>query len=217
MAREALGMDSLQRVALSFVLWAASLCCNAADAQPAIAQAEVDAHVLAQFAAFGPLSKQHEYFGYVYLLEGVLASAVVRSPRCSSRRMCGLDTAGAARLVPARARVLAEWHTHPHDGSSQLSKEDVDGAHANRHISGYTPYYSTPGGEIYAWDPRCDWVPEAMASIVLIGNYRTLAAINGAETPDPTLRDRAARHVSRNASARVPPAAASSHRPVKDW
>jgi hypothetical protein len=199
------------------LLAGALLRCNAGEAASVVTRAQVDAHVVAQFQVYGPLSKQHEYFGYVYLHEGVIASAVIRSSRCSSLRTCGLDTAGAARLIPPSARVLAEWHTHPHDGSSQLSKEDVDGAHANRHISGYTPYYSTPGGEIYAWDPRCDWVPEAMASIVLIGNYRTLAAINGAETPDPTLRDRAARHVSRNASARVPRAAASSHRPVKDW
>ncbi len=217
MDREALGMDTPRRVALSFLLWAASICCNAGEAEPAPVRVDVDAHVLEQFLAFGPLSKQHEFFGYVYRHEGVLASAVVRSPRCSSLRMCGLDTAAAARLIPKGARVLAEWHTHPHDGSSQLSKEDVDGAHANHHIAGYTPYYSAPGGEIYAWDPRLDWVPDAMASIVLIGNYRTQAAINAAETPDPRLRARAGHHASRNASAPVPRAAASSRRLGKGW
>jgi hypothetical protein len=199
------------------LLAGALLRCNAGEAASVVTRAQVDAHVVAQFQVYGPLSKQHEYFGYVYLHEGVIASAVIRSSRCSSLRTCGLDTAGAARLIPPSARVLAEWHTHPHDGSSQLSKEDVDGAHANRHIPGYTPYYSMPGGEIYAWDPRYDWVPNAMASIVLIGNYRTPAAISDAETRDPTPRARAARHVSRNASVRVPRAAASSRGPAKDW
>jgi hypothetical protein len=199
------------------LLAGALLRCNAGEAASVVTRAQVDAHVVAQFQVYGPLSKQHEYFGYVYLHEGVIASAVIRSSRCSSLRTCGLDTAGAARLIPPSARVLAEWHTHPHDGSSQLSKEDVDGAHANRHIPGYTPYYSMPGGEIYAWDPRYDWVPNAMASIVLIGNYRTPAAISDAETRDPTPRARAARHVSRNASVRVPRAAASRRGPAKDW
>lgn len=217
MDRETLGMGTLRRVALSFLLWAASICCNAGEAEIAFLRAEVDAHVLGQFAVFGPLSKKHEFFGYVYRHEGILASAVVRSPRCSSLRMCGLDTAAAAKLIPKGARVLAEWHTHPHHGSSQLSKEDVGGAHANRQIAGYTPYYSTPVGEIYAWDPRFDWVPDAMASAVLIGNYRAQAAINAAETPDPRLRARAGRHASRNASAPVPRAAASSRRLGKGW
>jgi len=199
------------------LLAGALLRCSGGEAASAVTRGQIDAHVVAQFQVYGPLSKQHEYFGYVYLHEGVIASAVVRSPRCSSLRTCGLDTAGAARLIPSRARVLAEWHTHPHDGSSQLSKEDVDGAHANRHIAGYTPYYSTPGGEIYAWDPRYDWIHDAMASIVLVGNYRKPSAISGAETRDPTPHARAARRVSRNESARVPRAAASSRRPVKDW
>jgi hypothetical protein len=191
--------------------------CNAGEAASVVTRGQIDVHVVAQFQVYGPLSKQHEYFGYVYLHEGVLASSVIRSRKCMALRSCGLDTAEAARLIPRHARVLAEWHTHPHRGSSQLSKEDVVGAHANRHIPGYTPYYSTPGGEIYAWDPRHDWVRDAMASIVLIGNYREPAAIIGAETRDPRLRARAVRPASRNASARVPRAAASSHRPVKDW
>ena len=68
--------------------------------------------------------------------------------------------------------MLGEWHTHPHRGSSQLSQEDVRGAHDNRHIRGYMAYYSKPNGEIHVWDPRFDRVPNAMASMVLIGNYR---------------------------------------------
>jgi hypothetical protein len=195
----------------------ALLRCNAGEAASVVTRGQIDVHVVAQFQVYGPLSRQHEYFGYVYLHEGTLASSVIRSRKCLASRNCGLDTAEAARLIPRGARVLAEWHTHPHGGSSQLSKEDVAGAHSNRHIPGYTPYYSTPGGEIYAWDPRLDWVPGAMASIVLIGNYRGPATINGAETPDPTLHARALRRASRNASAHAPPAAASSHRPVKDW
>jgi hypothetical protein len=210
-------MERPRWVGLLCLLAGALLRCNAGEAASVVTRGQVDAHVVAQFHVYGPLSKQHEYFGYVYLHEGTLASAVIRSRKCTAQRTCGLDTAEAARLIPRRARVLAEWHTHPHEGSSQLSKEDVDGAHANRHIFGYTPYYSTPGGEIYAWDPRLDWVPDAMASVVLIGNYRKPAAISDAETRDPTPRARAAHHVSRIASAHVPRAAASSHRPVRDW
>jgi hypothetical protein len=50
----------------------------------------------------------------------------------------------------------------------------VQGAHDNRHILGYRAYYSIPNGEIYSWDPRQDRVQTAMASRLLIGNYRTV-------------------------------------------
>jgi len=172
----------LRRFLLSSLLAVASFCCSAGDLGTEFSRAEVDAHVWAQFLVFGPKSKQHEYFGYVYRLDGVLASAVVRSPRCSSARICALDTREAARLIPDGARVLGEWHTHPHDGSSELSPDDVRGAHDNLHIPGYLAYYSKPNGDIHAWDPRLERVPIAMHSMVFIGNYRTETAV-AAENP----------------------------------
>lgn len=168
-------MDRLHRFCFLVLLACAAACCNADEA--AFTRAELDAHVRVQFLVYGPQSKRHEYFGYVYRLDGHLASAVVRGRRCSSHRNCGLDTAAAARLVPRRAQVLAEWHTHPHRGSGELSIEDVRGAHRNRHILGYVAYYSKPNGEILAWDPMQGWAPDAIASLVRIGNYRTQAAL----------------------------------------
>jgi hypothetical protein len=164
-------MNGLQRIALVCLLAGAAFCCDAGKPDAAYAREDVDAHVLAQFAVYGPLSKQHEYFGYVYLGDGALASAVVRGSQCSMR-ICAVDSTAAARLIPRGARVLGEWHTHPHRGSSQLSEEDVRGAHSNLHIRGYVAYYSKPNGDILAWDPREDRVPDAMASAVRIGNYR---------------------------------------------
>ena len=170
-------MDGLHRFVFRVLFACASACCIADESHVDSTRAELDAHVRVQFLVYGPQSKQHEYFGYVYRLDGHLASAVVRGRRCSSNRNCGLKTAEAARLVPRRAQVLAEWHTHPHRGSSELSADDVRGAHQNRHISGYVAYYSKPNGDILAWDPRHGWAPDAIASLVSIGNYRTQAAL----------------------------------------
>lgn len=166
-------MDRLNRFLLWTLLAGAGLFAHADEALPPSAREQVDAHVREQFQVFGPLSEQHEFFGYVYWLDGVLESAVIRSRKCWSPRVCGLDTAEAARLIPGQARVLAEWHTHPHDGSSQLSSDDVTGAYINRRIPGYTPYFSMPNGEIYAWDPRQARVSAAMASARLLGSYRS--------------------------------------------
>jgi hypothetical protein len=209
-------MERLKRFVISTLLAGAGIFANADETGPASLREQVDAHVRAQFRVFGPLSEQREFFGYVYWRDGVLASAVIRGRRCSSLRACGLDTAEAARLIPARARILAEWHTHPHDGSGQLSTEDVSGAYLNRRIPGYTPYYSMPNGDIYAWDPRQDCVRDAMASKMLIGNYRGRPSPGGAETPGPTRHVRGARRVFRSASARVHRAAASSRRWARD-
>lgn len=174
-------MEWPHRLALLSLLAGAVLYCDAGGAEPEVTREQVDAHVREQFRQFGPQSKQHEYFGYVYSLDGSLTSAVVRGRKCDNARSCGLNTAGAAKLIPGGARVLAEWHTHPHRSSARLSKEDVGGAHANRHIPGYTPYYSTPDGKIYAWDPRQEWVPGAMSSLVLIGNYRSQGGVTRAD------------------------------------
>src|SRR5262245_16941666 len=124
-------MVGLCRVALLCLLAVTSLCCVAGESAGVVARKEIDAHVCAQYEVFGPRSKQTEYFGYVYSHDGVLASAVVRGSQCVSARVCGVDTAAAARLIPQNARVLGEWHTHPHRGSSLLSTEDVRGAHNN--------------------------------------------------------------------------------------
>jgi hypothetical protein len=124
---------------------------------------EVEAHVQAQFAVYGPQSADHEYFGFIYLHQGVIGSAVVRSRTCPNEK-CVVDSAEALRLIPRPAKVLGEWHTHPHGGSAALSKHDVVGAYSNRHISCYSAFYSTPAGEIYAWDPDRMSVPVAMAS-----------------------------------------------------
>ncbi|MDY6944672.1 MAG: hypothetical protein SXG53_03045 [Pseudomonadota bacterium] len=65
-----------------------------------------------------------------------------------------------------------ESHTHPHDGSSSLSRSDVRGAYDNRHINCHSAFYSTPSGEILAWDAHHSSVPVAMASRARIGNYK---------------------------------------------
>lgn len=130
----------------------------------------VDAHVREQFRIYGPRSADHEYFGFIYLQDGIIGSAVVRSSHCRGEK-CVVDSSEAVRLVPRSAKVLGEWHTHPHDGSTGLSREDVRGAYNNRHISCYRAFYSTPEGEIYTWNPQRVSVPVAMGSRERLGNY----------------------------------------------
>jgi len=133
--------------------------------------AEVTEHVREQIRHFGPLSENREYFGFIYRLEGHIASAVTRSNECKSGDRCLTDTAQAAKQIPKGARVLGEWHTHPVlNGSRLLSAEDVRGAHHNRQIRCYAPFYSTPGGDIYSWDVRQTSVPTAMNSRGYMGN-----------------------------------------------
>jgi hypothetical protein len=127
-------------------------------------------HVVGQYRQYGPQSDKHEYFGFVYRDGGDIKSAVVRSPECRVKDSCRVDTATAAARIPRGAKVLGEWHTHPHQGSRALSADDVRGARNNRHIRCYTPFYSTPEGEIYAWDARQTSVPAAMASREHVGN-----------------------------------------------
>lgn len=122
-------------------------------------------HVREQFARFVPLSSDREYFGFIYLLDGKISSAVARGHECRGRDRCMISTAAAARALPKRARVLGEWHTHPSSiGSRALSADDVRGARRHRHIPCYQAYYSTPHGEIYAWDVGQTSVAGAMST-----------------------------------------------------
>src|SRR5262245_29241561 len=162
-------------------------CCTADEIAARCPHDEVDAHVRAQYRLYGPQSEQHEYFGYVYRHQGVIASAVMRSRKCRDAKNCGLHTDGAAKLIPPGARVLGEWHTHPHRGSGVLSREDARGAYENRHIPCYRAYYSTPAGEILAWDPQQEAAREAMASAEHVGNYRPqVVAGTREEAPEKT-------------------------------
>src|SRR5262245_64777646 len=134
--------------------------------------AAISAHVIGQLAIYGPRSRQHEYFGFIYRVDGLLASAVVRSSVCRGPDDCMVDTKGAAERIPRGAKVLGEWHTHPHNlGVGRLSIEDVRGAQHNAHIRCYTPYYAASNGRYYTWDPRSSSVPVAMALRIELGNY----------------------------------------------
>jgi hypothetical protein len=133
---------------------------------------EIGSHVRQQFETYGPLSVEHEYFGFIYRKDGVVESEVVRSNKCSVTGACTIDTRIAAKRLPARAKVLGEWHTHAHNGSRSLSKLDVRGAYNNRRIACYTAYFASPTGDIYQWDPNETSVPTAMNSRRLVGSYR---------------------------------------------
>jgi hypothetical protein len=130
----------------------------------------VEAHVRQQFAAFGPLSVNYEYFGFIYRLGATLDSAVARGSRCVARS-CIIDVARAAERIPAGAVIVGEWHTHPRNGEARLSEQDVLGAYRNRNLGCYSAFYSEPDGAIYSWNPRRGMVTTAMASRVRIGNY----------------------------------------------
>jgi hypothetical protein len=167
------------RVCLAFVLIALAPSSGAQSVESDCLRQEVAAHVREQFAIYGPRSANHEYFGFVYVQDGILGSAVVRSRPCHAAK-CVVDSAEALRSMPRSAKVLGEWHTHPHGGSPGLSIEDVRGAYNNRHISCYQAFYSTPDGAIYAWSPSQRSVPVAMASRAPVGNYKELLAGAGA-------------------------------------
>ncbi len=97
---------------------------------------DIDAHVIAQFAKYGPLSKNREYFGFIFLSNGEIDSVVTRGGSC--RNSCGVNTSAAAEQMPSTAKPLGEWHTHPHKSRAQtLSPDDVRGAYSNRRIRCY--------------------------------------------------------------------------------
>jgi hypothetical protein len=134
--------------------------------------AAVVSHVQEQFRIYGPKSQKHEYFGFIYRVDGELASAVVRGGECRGPDGCTVDTSPAARRIPRRAKVLGEWHTHAHlNGSDSLSILDVRGAHHNAHIRCYSAYYAGPRGQIHSWNPDSTSVPVAMATRASLGNY----------------------------------------------
>jgi hypothetical protein len=165
-------MKVVSGLSLATVLMMIALHGNADSSVSECLHDEVEAHVRQQFAIYGPRSAGHEYFGFIYLRDGEIASAVTRSRGCATVIKCAVDSSEAIRSMPRPAQVLGEWHSHPHGGSASLSREDVRGAYSNRHISCYLAFYSTPAGEIYAWNAHQISVPIAMASRTQIGNYR---------------------------------------------
>jgi len=140
---------------------------------PACPRSEVLAHVQAQFRLYGPLSERREYFGFIYRSNGEVESSVAMGRVCGNNHVCGIKIAPAAKGIPAGAKVLGEWHTHPgFQESDTLTPEDVTGAQANRHVRCYTAFYSNPDGDIYRWTLDAPTVPAAMASRIRVGNYR---------------------------------------------
>ena len=159
-----------------WILLAASLAARAGEATPtACFEDEVLLHVRAQFAFYGPRSSQYEYFGFIYRKDGRVESAVTHDFGCRGQMECVVNTAFALKRIPKGAKVLGEWHTHPHfHEADALSMEDVRGAQANRHIRCYTAFYSSHDGDIYRWDLDSPTVAVAMASRTWIGNYRAV-------------------------------------------
>ena len=164
-------MNVVRRLFLAAALMVTAFCSNAEGGMSDCLRKKVEAHVRQQFAIYGPQSADREYFGFIYLHNGVIGSAITRSHTCQSAK-CVVDSSEALALIPRPATVLGEWHTHPHGGSPSLSQHDVRGAYSNRHISCYLAFYSTPSGHIYAWNPNLISVPVAMASRTPVGNYK---------------------------------------------
>jgi hypothetical protein len=134
---------------------------------------EVMQHVRDQFAIYGPRSSQYEYFGFIYRKDGRVESAVTHDVPCRGQMECVVNTVFARRRIPKGAKVLGEWHTHPHFHEADvLSMEDVRGAQANRHVRCYTAFYSSSAGDIYRWNLDAPTVAAAMASRMRLGNYR---------------------------------------------
>ena len=169
----------LWRFSLRFVV--AGLCVTAyaegdqeTTADLACWRAEVLAHVREQIRLYGPQSRKREYFGFIYWDGQAVKSSVVRGSVCDTSLTCSVHSRGAAEGLPRGAKVLGEWHTHPHEGGAEsLSIDDVLGAYNNRQIHCYAAYYSQPNGKIYAWDPKQSRVSGALTSRFYLGNYRS--------------------------------------------
>src|SRR5690554_4200748 len=112
-------MNVARRVSLAVGIIVISLCSAAQSGASDCLRGAVEAHVREQFSIYGPKSAHHEYFGFVYLQDGIMGSAVVRSRPCHDAK-CAVDSAEALRSMPRSAKVLGEWHTHPHHGSQSL-------------------------------------------------------------------------------------------------
>ena len=165
-------MKYLAPASILLLLGITSYACPA-ERSPECFAAEVETHVLEQFRIHGPQSRKREYFGFVYRIDGVIGSATARGSVCRWTEPCEVKTRRAAERVPKGAKVLGEWHTHPHEsGSRWLSADDVRGANDNRHIRCYRAFFSTSIGEVLSWDPNATAVPVAMATAVRLGNYR---------------------------------------------
>ncbi len=183
--------DSVRSPLLLIVLAGLGAAAHAGDegnsrTDSACPRAEVLEHVLAQFRLYGPLSEKREYFGFIFRANAGIESSVTRGSVCGANQFCGLKTAPAAAGIPKGAKVLGEWHTHPHvEGSRNLSVEDVRGARINSRIRCYTAFYAASDGRIFAWDPRSSSVPTAMASRSELGNYRDAAPDTVAEVAIP--------------------------------
>jgi hypothetical protein len=156
------------------LLVAASLPAACAGEPASCFEEEVLRHVREQFALYGPRSNRHgnEYFGFIYRMDGRIDSAVTVGDDCSGETDCAINPVFALRRVPRGAKILGEWHSHPRGGSSQLSPEDVRGANANRHVQCYAAFYSAPDGSIWRWSVGEAQVDKAMASRILVGNFR---------------------------------------------
>lgn len=145
----------------------------AADAAPDRCYDEaVLEHVLTQFEFYGPRSDTAEYFGFIYVKDGLVRGSVTSGMRCRGQRDCAVNPVFALRRIPAGAKVLGEWHTHTRGSAHELSPEDVRGARANLHIRCYSAFYSTPDGNIWRWDPAQSTIAGAMASRASVGMFR---------------------------------------------
>jgi len=165
-------MKYLARVSILLLLGITAYACPAETSSECFA-AEVETHVLEQFRIHGPLSRNREYFGFVYRLDGEIGSAITRGAVCRLPASCEVNTRRAAEKIPTGAKVLGEWHTHPHEsGSLQISDADVRGANDNRRIRCYRAFYSTADGDVLSWDPNAGKVSIAMSTAVRLGNYR---------------------------------------------
>jgi hypothetical protein len=161
-----------RRACVSLLLGIIASVCRAAEPSECFG-AQIEAHVIEQFHIYGPLSRRREYFGFIYRIDGVIGSAVTRGIGCRWAGPCEVNTRRAAEKIPQGAKVLGEWHTHPHElGSLLLSDADVRGANDNRGIRCYRAFFSTSNGEVLSWDPRVVVVSIAMSTAVRLGNYR---------------------------------------------
>lgn len=136
---------------------------------------QVDAFVLDQFNTYGPQSARHEHFAFVYWIDGQISQSHI-STRCTNQYACTLNPARSLKDVPAHAKIVGEWHTHPHDGSRTLSIHDAQGAFAigeqvRSHGRPYWAYYSDPSGHVFRWDTTTRDTLEANRSRVQVGTY----------------------------------------------
>lgn len=179
------GAHAFRVLGATWILLVASVLARAGDATPAACfDDEVLLHVREQFATYGPRSSQYEYFGFIYRKDGRIESAVTHDFGCRGQRECVVNTAFALKRIPKGAKVLGEWHTHPHfHEADALSMEDVRGAQANRHIRCYTAFYSSHDGDIYRWNLDAPTVAAAMESRTRLGNYHQTT--NYPPTPCP--------------------------------